>query len=91
MQFVIKKDGTRVNFKEEKINHAIQSSALEAGVFEDEAQELSQKILEALQNAFLGQEEVKTSELRAVIVSELEVIAPVVLEVWKKYEEGKTI
>lgn len=89
--FVTKKDGTRVAFSMKKITHAVHSCGLEAGFSEEESMELAQKISEAVDQAFLGQEEVASKEIKSVVLAELEVVAPVICDLWKKYEEGKQI
>jgi len=89
--FVTKKDGTRVPFSNEKIMTVVTASALEAGLSEDEATDLAGRVVEAIENAFRDEEEISSAKIRNVIFSELEVMAPAVLELWKYYEEGKTV
>lgn len=89
--FVTKKDGTRVAFDPEKIKGVVMASGLEAGLSEEENNEIAEKVLEAVTTALKEQEEVSSKEIRSIILSELEVIAPIVCESWKKYEEGKGV
>lgn len=89
--FVTKKDGTRVPFNSEKIMTVVVASALEAGLSEDEANDLAGRVVEAIESAFRDEEEISSAKIRDVIFSELEVMAPAVLESWKYYEEGKTV
>jgi len=89
--FVTKKDGTRVGFDSEKIKDVVAASSLDAGLSQDETTSLAQKVLDAVVSASADQEEISSSKIREIIISELEVMAPVVAESWKKYEEGKEL
>ena len=89
--FVTKKDGTRIAFDGEKIKGVVVASGAEAGLSEEEGIELAEKVLEAVIAAVGSQEEVASTEIRSIILSELEVIAPIEAESWKKYEEGKGV
>ena len=87
--FVTKKDGTRVPFNGKKIMTVVTLAAHEAGVSDSEANHLALRVVEAIETAFKDEEEISSAKIRDVIFSELEVMAPAVLESWKYYEEGK--
>lgn len=84
--FVIKKDGTKVPFKTEKIKSVVMSAALEAGWPEDKSTELAQKVADEVNDAFSGKEEVPTLEIKGKVLS---LLPQEVLAAWEKYEKGK--
>lgn len=89
VNFVIKKDGTKVPFNSEKIKVGTKGAASEAGLSEQEAENLAEKILSSINLAFRDKEEVTTAEIRNKILAELDESQPTVAQSWRKYEEGK--
>jgi len=87
--FVIKKNGERVPFDSEKIKNGIMAAALRAGLSDQEATDITGKVLSSVNMAFEGQEEVATTEIRDKILSELDESQSAVAQSWRKYEESK--
>ena len=87
--FVTKKDGTRVPFDAEKINHSVVFAAMEAELSEQEANSVAQEVTPIIASSFDGIEEVSSREIREKALSELDLLAPAVAESWRRYEEGK--
>ena len=93
-KFVIKNDGTKEPFDEEKLRGSIRVNALEATLAETEekiknlVEQVSGTIMQQIEN----KEEIPTKELREKILQELETTAPNVAEIWKKYDKmrGRT-
>jgi transcriptional regulator NrdR family protein len=87
--FVTKKDGAKTPFDQEKIKHSVMASAIEAGLAEDESQNIANEVSGLVVSSLESMEEVTSEEIRNQILSELEVSHPEVAESWRKYEEGK--
>ncbi|MEK7195419.1 MAG: ATP cone domain-containing protein [Patescibacteria group bacterium] len=86
---VIKKDGSKVPFDEEKLKQSIRLSAREAGLPEDRVIQLVEQASgEALKLA-ATKEEVASSELRSKIFSVLGNVDPSVIVAWKKHDAEK--
>ncbi len=88
--FVIKKDGTKVPFDSEKIKSAIVMAASEAGLSDDEKNDIAEKVSSSVVMAFEDKEEVLSTEIKNKILSELDASFPVVSEAWRKYEQTKS-
>jgi len=87
--FVIKKDGTKIPFDSEKIKSGIMAAALEAGLSEDEQKDVAEKVSSTVIMALESKEEVSSSEIKDMILSELDASSPSVAESWRKYEQTK--
>jgi transcriptional regulator NrdR family protein len=88
INFVIKKDGTKVPFDPEKIKSAVTAAASQAGFSPDEASNTAMKVLDSVIMAFGDREEVPTSEIKGKVLSDLDTMAPEVLAAWKKHDES---
>jgi len=89
VNFVTKKDATRVAFNAEKIKISITAAAMEAGLTNEQAAETTEKVLGLVMDSFKNVEEVTTTEISEKVLTELDVVAPQVAESWRKYEESK--
>jgi len=87
--FVIKRDGTKEPFNAEKIRRAITGAAQRTNLSEERKNEVVEQVLSAALQLAREKEEIKTSEIKEKILSELEVIEPSVSEVWRKYAQEK--
>lgn len=88
VNFVIKKDGSRIAFESGKVKNSVMAAAAEAGLSNDEASDLAEKVLDKVLVSFGSQEEVATSEIKGKALSELDSTAPSVSESWRKYDES---
>lgn len=86
---VIKKDGSKRPFDATKIKMAIEGAAKEAGLPDDKASQVASEVLNIILEKTGSQEEIATSEIGAIILSELDRIEPSVSQAWKTYEASK--
>ena len=86
---VIKKDGSRQPFDAEKIKRAIEGAAREAGLEEDRVSQVTAEVSGAVIKKTGEREEIATSEIKSMIVSELDRVEPSVSTAWKAYEASK--
>ena len=86
---VIKKDGSKEPFDDEKIKKAIRLAAQQSGLDETKQTEITEKITAKVLEALKGKEEVRTLEIRDKILGELEIYAPTVAASWRDYELTK--
>lgn len=87
--FVIKRDGTREPFDAEKIRRAITGAAQRTNLSEERKDEVVEQVLSAALQLAREKEEIKTSEIKEKILSELEVIEPSASGAWRKYAQEK--
>jgi len=83
--FVIKKDGTKEPFDEQKIKNSIAAAATGANLPEERKNELVDQVSALAIQAAAGKEEMATSEIRESILSELDRIEPSVSAAWRSH------
>jgi len=88
--FVIKRDGTREPFDAEKIRRAITGAAQRTNLPEGRKKEVIEQVLNVALQSAREKEEIKTSELKEKILSELDAIEPSISEAWRKYAQEKS-
>jgi transcriptional regulator NrdR family protein len=88
INFVIKKDGTKVPFDQEKIKSSIIAAATQAGLSQDDASDMAQKVLDSVSMSFGDLEEAPTSDIKEKVLFELDGMAPEVSASWRKYDES---
>ena len=86
---VIKKNGSKQPFDAEKIRKAIEGAAQEAGFPDDRVSQVVAEVSGAVIEKTDAQEEIATSEIKAMIVSELNRVEPSVSQAWRTYEQSK--
>lgn len=87
--FVIKRDGTKEPFDAEKIRRAITGAAQRTNLPEERKKEIVEQVLSAALQLTREKEEIKTSEIKEKILSELDAIEPSLSEAWRKYAQEK--
>ena len=87
--FVIKRDGTKEPFDAEKIRRAITGAAQRTNLPEERKKEIVEQVLSAALQLAREKEEIKTSEIKEKILSELDAIESSVSEAWRKYAQEK--
>ncbi len=87
--FVIKKDGTKEPFDIEKVKKAISAAAMQASISEEETTKLVDEVSIMVVQSIASREEVPSSEIKEIILSELDIHNPAVSEAWRQYEQGK--
>ena len=88
-QQVIKRDGTKQAFDENKMRKSIEMAAREAGLAEDRVNAVVEQVAGAALQLAAGKEEIATSELRTLILARLDEVEPAAAAVWRKHDEGK--
>lgn len=87
--FVIKRDGTKEPFAEEKIINSIKAAAQRANLSEARIDEVVDQVSSAAIKLAEGKKEIATAEIMEKILAELDTIEPSVSEAWKKYGQEK--
>ena len=91
INFVTKKDGTRVPFKVEIMKQSIVAASLDAGLPAEQGEEIAKEVSDLVVAVLENQDEVSSAEIREKILVELEVLHPAVGDAWKKHEEIKEV
>ena len=86
---VIKRDGSKQSFDEEKIRRSIEVAAQEAGLAQERVAELVDQVSRVAIEFSSGKEEIATSEIKETILSELDRVEPSVSEAWRKHDQAK--
>ncbi len=86
---VIKKDGSKELFEEEKIKQSIRAAAQEAGLEAAQQEDLAEKVITSIKEELVEREEITSLELRDKILGELDLLAPEVSASWRDYELSK--
>ena len=86
---VTKRDGSTEPFDAQKIRSSIEKAAVGAGVGEARAQELMANVANFVLGKLEGMEEVSSSQIKEMILSELDTAEPSVSEAWRKHEQIK--
>ncbi|MFH1364416.1 MAG: ATP cone domain-containing protein [Candidatus Aenigmatarchaeota archaeon] len=89
MTQIIKKDGTKEEFSEEKLRRSIESAAEEAGIEEERIREVVDQVSTTAIDLVQAEEEMQSNELREKILTELDTVEPAVSDHWRKYDETK--
>ncbi len=87
---VIKKDGSKQPFDAEKIKRAIEEAAKEAGLSEDKVSQVAAEVSGIVIKGVGALEEIATSEIKSMILNELDKMEPSVSAAWRTYEESKS-
>ena len=88
---VVKKDGTREPFDEEKIRRAVEMASREAGLAAERTAEVVDQVSQKIVDMAASKEEITTSEIRDAILSELDMLEPTVSAAWRTYEQAKGV
>jgi transcriptional repressor NrdR len=88
-QQVIKRDGTKEPFDEEKVKKAIQTAAGEAGLAPERAEEVVNQVSSVVLDFAAEKEEIASSELGEKVLSELDKVEPSAAEAWRKYDQAR--
>ncbi|MEL7670280.1 ATP cone domain-containing protein [Methanobacterium sp.] len=90
MTDVIKRNGEKEPFSEEKIKNSIESAVKDAGFKTQSKKRLIDKTLTDINRAVQGKEEISTAKIRNIVINDIEQDfdedqAPVV-RAWRNYE-----
>jgi len=86
---VLKRNGSTQPFDEGKLRKSIEAACQDAGLSPERTAEVVNQVLTVALNAAGAKEEIATSELREVILAELEKAEASAAEAWRKYAQGK--
>ena len=85
---VIKRDGSRETFSEEKIRNAIRAAAQEAGLAEDRIGQIVNQAAQTALNEAATKDEIATSELKEIILRELDSVEPAAATAWRAHDQS---
>ncbi len=72
MTIVLKRDGASEDFSRDKIRRGIESAARRAKIDQKRSREISDRVARSVEDHFNDREEVRSSDIRSRIVSELD-------------------
>ena len=72
MTVVIKKDGSKENFRSEKIRKGIENAARRADVDKKRAKEIASKVAREVADSFRDRDEVRSRDIRDRVVRDLD-------------------
>lgn len=87
--FVIKRDGTREPFDAEKISRGLKAASQKAGLSSERVEKVVREISAKAVALAAAKEEISTSELRDMILKELDIVEPVVSVSWRQHKLEK--
>ncbi len=88
-KFVIKEDNSKELFDAGKVERAIRAAAQAVDFSEERIQELAKSVLLKVFELIQDNEEVAASEIKNVILSELDILEPSVSASWRDYDKTK--
>ncbi len=86
-KFVIKKDGSKEDFKPEKIKKSISLACQDAEIDEARTKEVVGQVSSVVLQRAGEKEVIQTSEIRDRILQELETVEPSAAEAWRNYKK----
>ncbi len=89
MTDVIKKDENKKGFDPEKIKGSISKAVTDSGAKVEDKKEMIEKISNEVVEAMNDKDEIKSSEIREMIIQKLTEADATVADAWKKFEEKK--
>ena len=90
MTDVIKTNGSREPFNEEKVRRSIEAAAREAKIAEERTRELAEQISRLIREMAEEGNEIETRAIRERILNELDATEPAVSEAWRAFDKTKT-
>ena len=90
MTEVIKKSGKKEQFSPEKIRKSIAGAAQQADIPDERKDEVVYEVVGTVIPILESKEGIDTSEIKGIILGELDKVEPAVASSWRKYEEGKS-
>lgn len=86
---VIKVDGSRAPFDAGKVRKSIEAAAADVGLSAEETSPIIKQVFGAAMKAAAAKPEIATSELKDVILGELDKAKPEMSAAWRKHDETK--
>jgi transcriptional regulator NrdR family protein len=82
---VIKKDGTKESFNEDKVSRSIQLACQDAALDEARTQEVLHQVLPVVLKLAASKEEIAASELKDAALAQLDKAEPTAAGAWRKH------
>lgn len=89
VSFVIKRDGSEEPFDSEKMKRAIEAASRGANLSSDRVNEVVNQVSSKVMAELATREKVQSSEIRKMVVSELDRVEPSASAAWKRYAQEK--
>jgi len=86
MTQVLKRNGRKQKFDEDKLKHSLEAAANEAGVPEDRCRALVKAVTREIADPVLKEKEVRSTYLRERILMTLDKAEPLVARAWRDYD-----
>lgn len=88
-KIVIKSDGSKIPFDSKKIVRSITRAAQDAKLDPEEVKNLANEVSEIAIKFAESKDEIKSSEIRDNILSELDIVAPHVALEWRRFMNSR--
>ncbi|MDP2735753.1 MAG: ATP cone domain-containing protein [bacterium] len=88
---VIKRDGSKQGFDEGKLTRSIEAACADAGLEAEKTAEVVSKVAPVVLQAAADKEEIATSELKQMILAELDKTEPAASAAWRAHDEKKGV
>ncbi|MHA1874649.1 MAG: ATP cone domain-containing protein [Candidatus Heimdallarchaeaceae archaeon] len=89
MTDVIKTDGRKEAFDAEKLRRSVEAAVMESDVSEDRRKDVIDRVVRVAREMTENRDEIRTSEIRARILRELDTLEPSISKAWRTYEQTK--
>lgn len=86
---VIKRDGSKQPFDAGKMRRSIEAACKDVELSEEQIQKTTDEVFGVAQNSAAAKEEIATSELKQIILGELDRAEPMVSAAWRRHDEQK--
>lgn len=86
---VTKRDGSKQPFDEAKIQRSVEAAAQDAGLLKERTTQIVGQVVPVAIEAASQKEEIATTELRDILLRELDKTEPSVATAWRRYDERK--
>jgi len=88
-QQVIKRNGAKEPFDEKKVRRSIEMAANEAGLADGRSVMVVGQVVNAALALAASKDEIATSEIRDIILSQLDQVEPSAAAAWRKHYKGE--
>jgi len=90
MPEVIKRNGIRQAFSEQKVLGSIEASAREAGISDQRTRKIVEYLSRELSHLSMSRNEMESAIIRDFVLTSLDLIEPSVSEAWRNFETKKS-
>lgn len=86
---VIKRDGSREPFSEDKVRNSVRAAAQDAGLPEDRVGKVVDQVSQTALDAAATKDEIATSEIAEIILRELDSVEPSAAAAWRRHDQSQ--